>query len=161
MQSGDVAQLVRALPCHGRGRGFEPRRPRHKPKESKVLAKIVALFHPERWHRMESAILPICPNNISTWLPLALRLSTDAAHVEMSIVMHELRPSLVPAPPSHPLRDCGDWLLSYAGTKCHPITWPNTFARTRVERMILISSMSGARSLVISSAVTADLRHSI
>ena len=28
---GDVAQLVRALPCHGRGRGFEPRRPRHKP----------------------------------------------------------------------------------------------------------------------------------
>ena len=29
MQSGDVAQLVRALPCHGRGRGFEPRRPRH------------------------------------------------------------------------------------------------------------------------------------
>jgi hypothetical protein len=31
--SGDVAQLVRALPCHGRGRGFEPRRPRHKPKK--------------------------------------------------------------------------------------------------------------------------------
>src|SRR6202453_453724 len=29
MQLGDVAQLVRALPCHGRGRGFEPRRPRH------------------------------------------------------------------------------------------------------------------------------------
>jgi hypothetical protein len=28
-QKGDVAQLVRALPCHGRGRGFEPRRPRH------------------------------------------------------------------------------------------------------------------------------------
>ena len=27
-ESGDVAQLVRALPCHGRGRGFEPRRPR-------------------------------------------------------------------------------------------------------------------------------------
>ena len=26
---GGVAQLVRALPCHGRGRGFEPRRPRH------------------------------------------------------------------------------------------------------------------------------------
>jgi hypothetical protein len=34
---GDVAQLVRALPCHGRGRGFEPRRPRHKPKKSKGL----------------------------------------------------------------------------------------------------------------------------
>src|SRR5215472_14325006 len=28
-RAGDVAQLVRALPCHGRGRGFEPRRPRH------------------------------------------------------------------------------------------------------------------------------------
>ena len=28
---GDVAQLVRALPCHGRGRGFEPRRPRQYP----------------------------------------------------------------------------------------------------------------------------------
>jgi hypothetical protein len=27
--SGDVVQLVRMLPCHGRGRGFEPRRPRH------------------------------------------------------------------------------------------------------------------------------------
>jgi hypothetical protein len=34
---GDVAQLVRALPCHGRGRGFEPRRPRHKPKKNKGL----------------------------------------------------------------------------------------------------------------------------
>jgi hypothetical protein len=28
-QKGDVVQLVRMLPCHGRGRGFEPRRPRH------------------------------------------------------------------------------------------------------------------------------------
>jgi hypothetical protein len=27
---GDVVQLVRMLPCHGRGRGFEPRRPRHR-----------------------------------------------------------------------------------------------------------------------------------
>ena len=31
---GDVAQLVRALPCHGRGRGFEPRRPRQISKDS-------------------------------------------------------------------------------------------------------------------------------
>jgi hypothetical protein len=34
--TGDVAQLVRALPCHGRGRGFEPRRPRHKPNKKRV-----------------------------------------------------------------------------------------------------------------------------
>src|SRR5262252_3129809 len=28
---GVVVQLVRTLPCHGRGRGFESRRPRHSP----------------------------------------------------------------------------------------------------------------------------------
>jgi hypothetical protein len=28
-RSGDVVQLVRTLPCHGRGREFESRRPRH------------------------------------------------------------------------------------------------------------------------------------
>jgi hypothetical protein len=33
LHRGDVVQLVRMLPCHGRGRGFEPRRPRHIPKE--------------------------------------------------------------------------------------------------------------------------------
>ena len=37
MQSGDVAQLVRALPCHGRGRGFEPRRPRHDSKGFRIM----------------------------------------------------------------------------------------------------------------------------
>ncbi len=30
-KSGDVVQLVRTLPCHGRGRGFESRRPRQFP----------------------------------------------------------------------------------------------------------------------------------
>ena len=37
---GDVVQLVRTLPCHGRGRGFESRRPRHSfhalPRESAI-----------------------------------------------------------------------------------------------------------------------------
>src|SRR5882757_7087830 len=38
-QNGDVVQLVRMLPCHGRGRGFEPRRPRHKPhKNTRFMA---------------------------------------------------------------------------------------------------------------------------
>ena len=37
-ESGDVAQLVRALPCHGRGRGSEPRRPRHHSKELRAMA---------------------------------------------------------------------------------------------------------------------------
>ena len=27
----EVGELVRTLPCHGRGRGFESRRPRHSP----------------------------------------------------------------------------------------------------------------------------------
>ena len=31
--SGDVVQLVRTLPCHGRGREFESRRPRHFPSQ--------------------------------------------------------------------------------------------------------------------------------
>jgi hypothetical protein len=31
---GDVVQLVRMLPCHGRGRGFEPRRPRQIPEKT-------------------------------------------------------------------------------------------------------------------------------
>ena len=36
-ESGDVAQLVRALPCHGRGRGFEPRRPRHQSDDPTIV----------------------------------------------------------------------------------------------------------------------------
>src|SRR5215471_6265 len=37
--SGVVVQLVRTLPCHGRGRGFESRRPRH-----------FFQVPPEKWH---------------------------------------------------------------------------------------------------------------
>ena len=49
-RGGDVAQLVRALPCHGRGRGFEPRRPRHSPDAA--------------WHsgKNTSPFLMACPN---------------------------------------------------------------------------------------------------
>ncbi len=50
---GDVAQLVRALPCHGRGRGFEPRRPRHELRrrfvaETKVTVKVTGAGGPLR-----------------------------------------------------------------------------------------------------------------
>ena len=34
---GDVVQLVRTLPCHGRGREFESRRPRHSFSESSTV----------------------------------------------------------------------------------------------------------------------------
>ncbi len=44
VQSGDVAQLVRALPCHGRGRGFEPRRPRHKPDGTLGFMAVIVSF---------------------------------------------------------------------------------------------------------------------
>jgi hypothetical protein len=40
-KSGVVVQLVRTLPCHGRGRGFESRRPRHVFKHLRVLWKNV------------------------------------------------------------------------------------------------------------------------
>jgi hypothetical protein len=43
--SGDVAQLVRALPCHGRGRGFEPRRPRQILKAYRNLTLLDMIFH--------------------------------------------------------------------------------------------------------------------
>jgi hypothetical protein len=54
-QKGDVVQLVRMLPCHGRGRGFEPRRPRH---HSKGLTVNVASKTREqkRYIRENSAI---------------------------------------------------------------------------------------------------------
>src|SRR6266550_818727 len=40
---GGVAQLVRALPCHGRGYGFEPRRSRHHfPRISGVFTQVTS-----------------------------------------------------------------------------------------------------------------------
>ena len=42
MACGDVVQPARTLPCHGRGRGFEPRRPRHsfrKPYDLELLRR--------------------------------------------------------------------------------------------------------------------------
>src|SRR5277367_5591692 len=81
-QSGDVAQLVRALPCHGRGRGFEPRRPRHKSKESMVYGFLsdnskIAMGRngTEILHRHFPA------SNSSACLPLAVRLSAETAWV--------------------------------------------------------------------------------
>jgi hypothetical protein len=50
-QSGDVAQLVRALPCHGRGRGFEPRRPRHS------FQKTYGMIRPQKTTNLNFAIL--------------------------------------------------------------------------------------------------------
>jgi hypothetical protein len=37
---GDVVQLVRTLPCHGRGRGFESRRPRHSSRASRRSRRV-------------------------------------------------------------------------------------------------------------------------
>jgi hypothetical protein len=38
---GDVVQLVRTLPCHGRGRGFESRRPRHILKDLRMRREMI------------------------------------------------------------------------------------------------------------------------
>ena len=43
---GIVAQLVRALPCHGRGRGFDSRRFRHKP-SILFLTNLRVINHPK------------------------------------------------------------------------------------------------------------------
>ena len=45
--NGPVAQLVRALACHARGRGFDPHPDRHleKPRESVVSIKIQPLLY--------------------------------------------------------------------------------------------------------------------
>ena len=43
--SGFVAQLVRALPCHGRGREFESRRIRHKELKQDPWGLILILYN--------------------------------------------------------------------------------------------------------------------
>ena len=43
-ERGDVAQLVRALPCHGRGRGFEPRRPRQIQKDLSPIWHVTSRY---------------------------------------------------------------------------------------------------------------------
>src|ERR1700722_18277126 len=45
---GGVAQLVRALPCHGRGRGFESRRSRSRPILLVLLPCKIVVFGPDR-----------------------------------------------------------------------------------------------------------------
>jgi hypothetical protein len=42
---GDVVQLVRTLPCHGRGREFESRRPRHTSKQRLFTGPAVSQIH--------------------------------------------------------------------------------------------------------------------
>ena len=56
--AGAVAQLVRALPCHGRGRGFESRQLRHTIHERQAcgLSFVGYLFH-------SSESLPVRPGH--------------------------------------------------------------------------------------------------
>jgi hypothetical protein len=46
-RAGDVVQLVRTLPCHGRGREFESRRPRHSLYSKKGNETQLYSFHAE------------------------------------------------------------------------------------------------------------------
>ena len=48
MDIGFVAQLVRALPCHGRGREFESRRIRHASSEALKKQDIVLRIESRR-----------------------------------------------------------------------------------------------------------------
>src|SRR5215813_3170758 len=45
--AGDVVQLVRTLPCHGRGRGFESRRPRHSFESPSLSSEVVVCISSE------------------------------------------------------------------------------------------------------------------
>ena len=56
LASGDVVQLVRTLPCHGRGRGFESRRPRHS-----FQALALVLTKPSRAQKGTFSCPFLCP----------------------------------------------------------------------------------------------------
>ena len=59
--NGIVAQLVRALPCHGRGREFESRRFRHFSISHRGVAQLVA--HTV-WDREVAGSSPVAPTTV-------------------------------------------------------------------------------------------------
>src|SRR5271170_4035846 len=75
---GDVVQLVRMLPCHGRGRGFEPRRPRHK---SSTKQRVYG-------NTIKSGILRKGAENLSTFLAFFLVEGADEGAESALLLSH-------------------------------------------------------------------------